>query len=79
MEIFGSAIRDDFTSESDIDLLVEYHPSFHRTLLDMELMQAEIGEIFQRPIDLITKSAIERSSNPYKKSNIFDHTHVVYG
>ena len=79
LEIFGSAIRDDFNEMSDIDLLVEYHSDFHRTLSDMEEMQFEIEEIFQRPVDLITRKTIERSQNPYKRQNILDNTVVIYG
>ncbi|MBW6471897.1 MAG: nucleotidyltransferase domain-containing protein [Anaerolineaceae bacterium] len=79
LEIFGSAIRDDFNEESDIDLLVEYHPDFHRTLVDMEEMQKEIEEIFQRPVDLITRKTIESSQNPYKRQNILDSAVILYG
>jgi hypothetical protein len=79
LEIFGSAIRDDFNEMSDIDLLVEYHPDFHRTLADMEEMQQEIEELFQRPVDLITRKTIERSQNPYKRQNILNNTVVIYG
>ncbi|HSM25666.1 MAG TPA: nucleotidyltransferase domain-containing protein [Anaerolineaceae bacterium] len=79
LEIFGSAIRDDFNEESDIDLLVEYHPDFHRTLVDMEEMQKEIEEIFNRPVDLITRNSIERSQNPYKRQNILGQAIVIYG
>lgn len=79
LEIFGSAIRDDFNEMSDIDLLVEYHPDFHRTLADMEEMQHEIEDLFQRRVDLITRKTIERSQNPYKRQNILDNTVVIYG
>ena len=79
LEIFGSAVREDFTSTSDVDLLVEYDPDFHRTLTDMEKMQAEIEEIFNRPVDLITKRSIEQSPNPYKRKNILDSATVIYG
>ena len=79
LEIFGSAIRDDFNEMRDIDLLAEYHPDFHRTLSDMEEMQQEIEELFQRPVDLITRKTIERSQNPYKRHNILDNAVVIYG
>jgi len=78
LEIFGSAIRDDFNEMSDIDLLVEYHPDFHRTLADMEDMQQEIEELFQRPVDLITRKTIESSQNPYKRQNILDSAVILY-
>ena len=79
LEIFGSALRDDFNEVSDIDLLVDYHPDFHRTLVDMEEMQKEIEDIFQRPVDLITRKSIERSQNPYKRQNILNQAVVLYG
>ena len=58
---------------------MEYHPDFYRTLVDMEEMQIEIEEIFQRPVDLITKKSIERNSNPYKRKNILSQAVVLYG
>jgi len=79
LEIFGSAIRNDFNNESDVDLLVVFDPDFHRTLVDMEEIQQEIEEIFNRPVDLITRKTIERSQNPYKRQNILDSTVVLYG
>jgi uncharacterized protein len=34
LDLFGSALRDDFGPESDVDLLVVYAPDAHRTLFD---------------------------------------------
>ncbi len=79
LELFGSAIRDDFSDESDIDLLVEYDPAFHRTLSDMDMMQEEIEAIFHRSVDLVVRSTIENSPNPYKRENILNHTYTLYG
>ena len=79
LELFGSAIRDDFSNESDIDLLVEYDPTFHRTLADMEQMQQEIETVFHRPVDLVVRQAIENSPNPFKRENILANTHLLYG
>jgi uncharacterized protein len=78
LEIFGSATREDFNPKSDIDLLVEYDPDFHRTLVDMDQMQEEIEDIFQRKVDLISKRSIQQSPNPYKRKNILDNSIVIY-
>jgi predicted nucleotidyltransferase len=78
LEIFGSATREDFNPNSDIDLLVEYDPDFHRTLADMDLMQDEIEDILQRNVDLIPKRSIQQSPNPYKRKNILDNSIVIY-
>jgi hypothetical protein len=55
LAIFGSALREDFTPESDIDLLVEFEPGtvlgFRR--LDLE---RELSELFGgRRIDLVPR------------------------
>ncbi len=79
LELFGSALTEEFSPDSDIDLLVDYNPGFQRTLADMLLMQQELEELLQRPVDLVTRQSIERSPNPYKKKNILEHTVLLYG
>ena len=79
LELFGSALSNDFQSDSDIDLLVDYAASYQRTLEDVMQMQDEIDVIFNRSVDLIPRSMIERSPNPYKRENILNNTVVLYG
>ncbi len=45
LAVFGSALRDDFTPESDVDLLVEFLPGEHVSLFDMARMETELEEI----------------------------------
>ncbi len=78
LEIFGSAVRDDFSDTSDIDLLVEFDPSYQRTLSDQIKIQAEIEEIFLRPVDLIVRKTIQNSPNPYKRSSILSSAKEIY-
>lgn len=73
---FGSVIRDDFTPESDIDLLVEFEPvasvnSFRR-FFDFK---DDLEFVFQRPIDLITSGSI---SNPFFKQEIDSTKAALY-
>ncbi len=35
LSLFGSVLRDDFRPDSDVDVLVEFEPEYHATLLDM--------------------------------------------
>ncbi len=61
---FGSALRDDFSSESDIDLLVEFEPG---TLLGFRIfeLEAKLSEIFGgRPVDLIREAYLNRRLRP---------------
>jgi len=53
LSLFGSVLRDDFTSESDIDVLVEFAPG-HTPGLAFFAMQEELSELLGRQVDLNT-------------------------
>ena len=53
LALFGSVLRDDFTDESDIDVLVEFEPE-HIPGLAFFTMQDELSEMLGRPVDLNT-------------------------
>ena len=42
LSVFGSALRDDFGPQSDIDLLVSFEEEAHHTLLDLIRMEEEL-------------------------------------
>jgi predicted nucleotidyltransferase len=77
--LFGSVLRDDFRPDSDVDVLVSF-PSYEATpsLFDHVEMQDELVEIFGRPVDLVSKKAIEESTNRFRKAAILDSAQVVY-
>lgn len=54
LALFGSALRDDFRPESDIDVLVEFLPG-QRAGLAFFTMQAELTGMFGRVVDLNTE------------------------
>jgi integrase len=45
LAVFGSALRDDFTADSDVDLLVEFEPGRKVSLFDMARMEMELEEL----------------------------------
>ncbi len=53
LALFGSALRDDFGPDSDIDLLVEFE-SGHVPGLRFFALQDELSEILGRHVDLNT-------------------------
>ena len=59
LAVFGSALREDFTAESDVDLLVEFEQG-HRVGLAFFAMQDELSEIFGRTVDLNTIGFLSR-------------------
>ena len=78
LELFGSALRDDFREESDVDLLATLRPDAHPTLLDWAEMQEKLAEVFGRPVDLVSRRAIERSKNRYRKQAILSTAVPIY-
>ena len=78
LELFGSALRDDFRGDSDVDLLATLHIDAHPTLLDWADMQEKLAELFGRPVDLVSRRAIERSRNRYRKHSILSTAMPIY-
>lgn len=68
--LFGSVLRDDFRPDSDIDCLVSFQADSPWSLFDLVQMQIELEQMFIRKIDLISKSAIERSENWIRRQEI---------
>jgi hypothetical protein len=78
LALFGSVLREDFRPDSDIDMLVSFHPQAPWTLLDLVTMQQELESITGREVDLIEKKVIENSRNPIRRRNILDSAQVIY-
>lgn len=57
---FGSVLRDDFTDDSDVDLLVEFEPGRTPGLLTIAAMEIELGEMLGREVDLRTVNDLSR-------------------
>ena len=78
LALFGSALRDDFKPESDVDVLVAFAPDAHWSLLDLVKMQDELSSLWKRPVDLLTRRAVERSQNWIRRKAILESAEVVY-
>jgi len=73
--IFGSVLRDDFRSDSDVDVLVSFTEDAHISLFDLAQMQIELEALFDRPVDLVEKAGLR---NPYRRDEILKTAQVVY-
>jgi uncharacterized protein len=59
LSLFGSVLRDDFTIDSDIDVLVEFQPGCTPGFLKLHQLQEELSILFEnRAIDLVTRKAL---------------------
>jgi predicted nucleotidyltransferase len=78
LELFGSAAREDFREDSDVDLLATLRPDSGVTLLDWADIREKLSRIFGRRVDLVSRRAIERSQNPYRKHSILSAVIPIY-
>jgi predicted nucleotidyltransferase len=73
LALFGSVLRDDFTDESDIDVLVEFEPG-HTPGLAFFSMQDELSEILGREVDLNTPGDLSK----YYRDEVLDEAEPYY-
>jgi len=78
LALFGSVLRDDFRPDSDVDVLVRFHPEARHTLFDMVRMQKELEQMLGRNVDLVSRRGIENSRNYLRKKAILESAEVVY-
>jgi uncharacterized protein len=76
--MFGSALREDFGPDSDIDLLVRFAPEARHSLFDMVRMQDGLTELLGRQVDLVSRRGIEASRNPIRRQAILESAEVIY-
>ena len=77
LSLFGSVLRDDFSGESDIDVLVEFESGGVPGIRFVS-MASELSILFGRPVDVLTRSAVERSPNYIRRKEILESAEVVY-
>ena len=78
LALFGSALRDDFGPESDVDVLVRFDPGARHTLLDIVQMQDELSATLGRKADLIERTAVEQSPNYRRRRSILQSAETIY-
>ncbi len=60
LSLFGSALREDFRADSDVDVLVEFKPETRVGLIRLMGLEIELGEILGRKVDLNTPGFISK-------------------
>lgn len=73
LALFGSVLRQDFTSDSDIDVLVEFEKGKSVGLRFFE-MERELSEILGRKVDLNTPGFL----SPYFREEVLRNAEVLY-
>ncbi len=75
LSLFGSALRDDFGPDSDVDILVEFESYSGIGFFELSRMEDELEAHFGRRIDLVIKSALR----PKIRDEILASREVVFG
>ena len=75
LSLFGSALREDFNAESDLDFLVSFGPNASWSLWDMIEMRDELATLTGRQVDLVEKEGLR---NPYRSREILGSREVIY-
>jgi predicted nucleotidyltransferase len=73
LAVFGSALREDFRPDSDLDVLVEFDPG-HTPGLAFFGMEQELSELLGRKVDLNTPQFL----SPYFRDKVLAEAEVQY-
>jgi uncharacterized protein len=76
--IFGSALREDFRPDSDVDVLVRFSPEARWDLFDLMRMEEELKAIFGREVDLVERTVVEHSRNYLRRKAILNNLEPIY-
>lgn len=75
LALFGSVLRDDFRSDSDVDVLVEFKPNAQHSLFDFVAIQEELAALLGRKVDLVEKGGLR---NPFRRYEILRTKQVIF-
>ncbi len=78
LSLFGSALREDFRPDSDVDLLVSFVPGASWGLDDFSTMKEELEALFGRTVDLVERRLVETSENYIRRRHILNHLEPLY-
>lgn len=76
--LFGSVLRDDFSPESDIDVLVRFAPGHEWSVLDHVAMERELADLLGRRVDIVNVDALREDRNPFRPQEIISSARQLY-
>jgi predicted nucleotidyltransferase len=75
LSIFGSSIRDDFTQNSEIDILVSFDNNSKISLFDIMELEKDFTQLINRNVDIVEKESLK---NPIRKNKILSTREIIY-
>ena len=74
LALFGSVLRDDFTPDSDLDVLVEFEPGYCVGLITFAGMANELSDLLGRQVDLNTPAGL----SAYFRNEVLAEAEMLY-
>ena len=74
LSVFGSYARGEANPDSDVDILVEFHPDACVGYFAFARLQKKLSDIIQKPVDLVAPDALHKAM---KKQILEDAVHAV--
>ena len=79
LSVFGSALRNDFGPDSDLDFLVVFKDNdagpWMSKFMDLE---EELSQVLGRRVDVVDKRGVEQSENYIRRRHILSSARVIY-
>ncbi|NQU06292.1 MAG: nucleotidyltransferase domain-containing protein [Calditrichaeota bacterium] len=72
LSFFGSVLCNDFSEDSDVDVLVKFAEDVGWSAFDHFDAEDELSDILGRDVDLVSLSAIEEQDNWLRKRHILN-------
>lgn len=74
LSLFGSILREDFNTQSDVDVLIEFLPDARVTYFDLIDIQDQLAQLIGREVDVLTPNAL----SPYFRDEVMKQAVVLY-
>jgi len=74
LALFGSALRNDFTPQSDIDIIAEFDPGEPVGFIRLGTVEAELSDLLGRPVDLNLKDSLD----PAFRARVLSEAEILY-
>lgn len=74
LALFGSVLGNNFSADSDVDVLVSFKPDARIGFITFSRMQRELAELFKRPVDLVPLDGLK----PVIRESILSNIEEIY-
>jgi predicted nucleotidyltransferase len=75
LSVFGSVLRSDFRTDSDIDVLATFSGDADWSIFDLSRMHEELSNLVGRKVDVIEQAGLR---NPFRRREIMSSRRIIY-